>query len=181
MEPKRYPFAALVEACCMSEAATARMVGLSGTTLGNARRYGLTETAADRYACRAGLVPWLVWTDWLDDCEIECVNPECDARFVPLRKTHRYCTRDCYQREYKREKYRRLYQSDPEFRDAQLAKSRRYREATRDAAKVKKAAYYQRNRDRILARKAERYRTDPVYRERVLAAQRKRDQAKAAA
>lgn len=178
---KRYALAPLVEVSGMSESELARKIGLSGSTLVKAREWGLVEKAADRYACRLGLVPWLVWSDWLDDCEVECANPSCDVTFVPLRRSHRHCTRDCYQREYKRENYRQLYATDPEFRASQLAKSARYRAETREAAKKKKAAYYQANRERILALKAERYRTDPEYRERLLEAQRRRDRSKAAA
>jgi hypothetical protein len=176
---KRYPLAGLVDAVGLSEAATARMVGLSGSTLKQAREHGFQEKAADRYAVRAGLVPWLIWSDWLDDCEIPC--PECETRFVPSRKSHRFCTRGCYQRRYKRDLYRERYASDPEFRAAQREKSATYRESTRAAAKIKNAAYYRANRERILAAKTARYASDPEFRERILEQQRTRDRAKAAA
>lgn len=96
--PKRYPLAALVEASGMSEAELGRRVGLSGSSLTKARRDGLIESAADRYACRAGLVPWLVWSDWLEDAFVECAAEDCCERFVPRDKANIWCSRRCYQR-----------------------------------------------------------------------------------
>lgn len=140
----RYPLAALVAASGLTESALARRVGLSGSTLKAARERGLVERAADRYAVRAGLHPAQVWDYWIDGAAVTC--PECGRRFVPLRKSHRYCTRDCYQRCYKREKYRARYATDSAFRSRQLEKSRRYRHEAAPAVRAKQRAYYEANR-----------------------------------
>lgn len=87
----------------MSEAALARQVGLSGTSLTKARDWGLVEDAADRYACRLNLIPHMVWGDWQDDHKIPC--PECGTRFVPVpnqRRCSRRCRTNASSREWKR-------------------------------------------------------------------------------
>ena len=139
-EPKRYSLSALVEAAGMSEAELGRRVGLSGSSLTKARRDGLIESAADRYACRAGLVPWLVWSDWLEDAWVECAAEDCADRFVPARKGHRYCSSRCRRRtneraawalnlpfvERKREYRRRYYAENGDYeRRRQLEYDRR--------------------------------------------------------
>ena len=101
-EAKRYALAALVEAAGMSEAELGRRVGLSGSSLTKARRDGLIESAADRYACRAGLVPWLVWSDWLEDLSVECAAEDCCERFVPARKGHVYHSQACARKAWAR-------------------------------------------------------------------------------
>lgn len=152
MTPRRYPLEALVAASGLSEAALARAVGLSGTTLKLARENGLREDAADRYACRAGLVPWLVWSDWLEDVAVPC--PECQAPFVPSRQGHVFCSRRCRDRRWKRERYRQ----DSQHRAAILARVKEHDDATRRAKRLKQAAYRAQNRDRLLARRRELYR-----------------------
>lgn len=178
----RYALAPLVEAAGMSEAELGRTVGLSGSSLTKARRDGLIESAADRYAVRAGLVPWLVWSDWLEDLSVSC--EECAAMFVPARKSQRFCAPECQQRNQKRRWYRRRYQDDPTFRARENARSRAYqteyaehlnrqqsrryrekreeriaydrvyRERNKDHIKAKNRAYYLANRERIIARQA---------------------------
>ena len=156
----RYPLAALVAASGLTESALARRVGLSGSTLKAARERGLVERAADRYAVRAGLHPAQVWDDWIDGAGVTC--PECGSRFVPLRKSHRYCTQDCYQRRYKREKYRARYATDAAFRARELEKSRRYRHETAPAVRDKQRAYYRANRHLwVEGRRRRRERADP--------------------
>lgn len=126
----RYPLQALVEASGLSEAALAREIGLSGSTLVQARKVGFVESAADRYACRVGLVPWLVWSDWLDDVGVPC--PECGERFVPSRKGHVYCDRKCAARAGQR----RRYQTSPERAAKAREQARRYYEECADYKKA---------------------------------------------
>lgn len=169
---KRYPLAALVEASGMSENALGEAVGLTGSNLGNARRFGLIEEAADRCACRLGLVPWLVWSDWLDDAGKLCA--ECGERFYPKRSDAKFCTPRCGNRQRQRAYWVQRYASDPEFAEKERARRRRYyiechayelassrrRQALRpskpnsEAKKAWNRAYYRRNRVRILAQKA---------------------------
>jgi lambda repressor-like predicted transcriptional regulator len=145
----RYPLDALVEASGMTEAALARHVGLSGSTLRVARLKGLTMDAADRYAIRAGLHPLEVWPQLVEDLEAARLERR---------------------REIARESARRRYHEDPDVRARRIASSAAWRatagrslrfmpsrqpEARRSASK----AYYQRNREAILARRRERYAT----------------------
>jgi len=99
---RRYPFAALMDATGLTEAALGRRVGLSGTSLVKARELGLVEQAADRCAVRCGLVPWVVWPDWFADFEVECADRSCEATFVPTRQNHIYCTQKCARRAWAR-------------------------------------------------------------------------------
>lgn len=186
MTEKRYPLAALVDAVGMSEAATARMIGLSGSTLKWARVKGLVEEAADRYACRAGLVPWVVWPDWLDDLEQECADEKCTNRFVPSRKGNIFCSKECNHRAASRNHKRRRYQ-DPEYRARKQAANAAYKATADRAVKLKQAAYRAANAERIAAKHAEyraanadriRERSAAYYqanRERALARQREYD------
>lgn len=136
---RRYPLAALVEASRVSESALARMVGLSGSTLKRAREMGLTESAADRYALRAGLHPHLIWPEMaahqLADLPV-CASTDCDETFVPrdAKSQQVYCSARCRNREKirryratpkgaaKARRYRRTYYwSDPRIRAAEAA------------------------------------------------------------
>lgn len=163
---RRYPLRALVVASGLTEAALGRRVGLSGSTLKHVRVNGLAERSADRYAVRAGLHPFEVWPEMVEhhqaDATVECAAGDCSVRFIPTRKSHRYHSTTCFQREYKRERYRTRYATDPEFRAAELERSRRQRETNAQARKVKHAAWYQRNRTRILAAKRARITTEEI-------------------
>ena len=116
-EPRRYSLQALLDATGLGEHALGQQVGLSGSSIKKARELGLIETAADKYACRAGLTPWLVWPEWLEDAEVACA--ECEARFVPSRTGHLCCGRACQQRRNQRTRYH----ANPE---AQRDRARRY-------------------------------------------------------
>ena len=136
---RRYGLAELVEASGMSEAEFGRRVGLSGSSLTKARRDGLIESAADRYACRAGLVPWLVWSDWLEDAFVECAGRGCTERFVQYRRTQLYCSRLCGNRERTREHLAKK-REDPAFRAAEAERVKRYRSpaASRVASRLRR-------------------------------------------
>jgi hypothetical protein len=134
---KRYPLAALIEASGLSEAALGRLVGMSGTTLTTARRIGLIEAAADRYAIRAGLHPFLVWQDWLEDLTVPCA--ECERPFIPRTRRHRFCMTACKNRQQNRNWYRMRYSTDPQFAEA---------ERVRRAAAYVECAEYEKARER---------------------------------
>lgn len=154
---KRYALQSLIDAVGLSEAETARRIGLSGSTLKRAREVGFTETAADRYACRAGFVPWMVWPEWIDDVvadvSVECADEKCAVMFVPTNARQRFCSQRCASRNRKR----RQYQTDAEFREKERARQATYKAATRRAANLYAAAYRRANAD-MLAEKRRRER-----------------------
>lgn len=118
----RYPLADLVRASGLSEAALARKVRLAGSTLKLARERGLTEAAADRYAVRAGLHPLEVWPEMVDEAYRPCAAVGCERRFIPTRKGHVYCSRNCRDRVSERLRYHR----DPAHAARKRAARRRY-------------------------------------------------------
>lgn len=97
--PRRYPMAPLLALTGMSESAFARLVWLSGTTLKNAREHGFVESAADRYACRAGFHPSQVWPDFAHDV---CALEDCDELFRPRRPGHIYHDQKCARKAWAR-------------------------------------------------------------------------------
>lgn len=147
-----YPLSALVAASGMSEAALARAVGLSGTTLKNARERGLREDAADRYATRAGFASQEVWHDF---GLVACA--ECARLFAQSRAGHRYCSNRCYQNEYQRGWRARREAEDPAFKASRRTGTTAWREKSRRTKRIKDLAYYQANAERIRARARERY------------------------
>lgn len=118
--------------------------------------HGVTERIADRVAVAAGLHPHVVWPEMadhaLEDASRPCADERCTTTFVPTRKSHRYCSPACFQRAYKRAKYRARYATDPAFREAELARARVKREADKRARKVKARAYYLAHAEEIRAK-----------------------------
>lgn len=106
------------------------MPSVNGTYYRRARDLGLTADQADRWACAAGLHPFEVWPEMIDD-QIEDQYRECDAddcstRFVGDGR-RRFCSGTCRRR----------------------MKARRYR-ATEAGAEVNRRirrAYYAENRE----------------------------------
>lgn len=148
MTDRRFSLQALVSASGLTEAALGRKVGLSGSTLKSARSRGLTESAADRYACRAGLMPWEVWPEWLPEARVQCAASDCAELFLPRDSRHLYHSPTCRQRE-KMRRYRatehgaatvravrRRYLSDPKVRkhEAKVKRDHRAAERRRTAA-----------------------------------------------
>lgn len=139
MTERRYPLSALVEASGLSEAALARRVGLSGSTLKNAREVGLLERSADRYAVRAGLHPWTVWP------EMEAhAAADAEAAEVRVREAQRAADR----------RHKAKLRRDPAFRARQAEYLREYRSSdrAREVARRYRRSYYERNRERELER-----------------------------
>lgn len=185
---KRYPLQNLIDAAGitganeLSTAELGRRLGMPYNTLQRARRRGLVESAADRWACRLGFVPWLVWPEWIDDviadCEVVCADEFCGGRFVPKRGNQKYCDPRCAHRVAKRNYARRKYQTDPEVRARKLAAVAAYRESSKRARLVYQRAYYRENAPVLLAKKAAyREANRELLRERQRAyRQRKREQ-----
>lgn len=161
---KRYPLEPLMEAGGFKSMSALRVVFPMGGPEYRRVKAGLSFDQADRWACRIGYLPWAIWPDWLDDLieaeQVEC--PGCEVRFVPARKGHTFCTRNCRIATRKRERYR----SDPEFAEKLKARSRadyeecrsyvqarnrRWRDQNRERISESRRAYYQRNREQELA------------------------------
>jgi predicted sulfurtransferase len=77
-----------------------------------AKRVGLSDLLADRWAVRCGVTPMEVWADWCEAMEVECAAADCTERFVPNRWNHRYhspaCTPDIKRRARQAESARRV-------------------------------------------------------------------------
>lgn len=148
----RYPFAPLE--ALLGDVDLARVLGVSGRTIGIYKHRGLSDEQADKAAVRAGFVAYEVWPELLDDLidghERACGNRLCDERFVPLRSNHVYCSPRCRTNTQARRVKRRRYARDPEFAERLRAKRResyaecqeyeRARQSRYDAAKREERA-----------------------------------------
>ena len=140
----RYPLQPLLDAAGMSLSELRELCPMNGRVYRNARTIGLTEDQADRWSCKVGLLPWLIWSDWLEDAERKCAADDCTERFVPRDKANIWCSRRCYQR-IKMRRYRSTEagrENNRKWRNAwyaecaayDIASSRRRRQARKDAA-----------------------------------------------
>lgn len=143
MTERRYPLESLLDAAGMTLSQLREVCPMGGSVYRNARTVGLTEAQADRWACKVGLVPWLVWGDWLDDAQVECAERSCTERFVPSRKNHIYCSRTCCIRKQMQE-YRARRSDDPEYQAFRRAESRAYYEECGDYVRARQRAYNRR-------------------------------------
>lgn len=190
----RYPWVDLVAAMGCSENQAIRQLGVSGSSLKAARTLGLVPKAADRLAVKAGLHPASVWPSWVDDgiAMASRACDECSTPFLPRTRTHRFCRSECGRRFNARVQARRQ-RSTPEGAARNAEKVRAWRAGLSPAARraqqakqqVRSKAWYEAHKAeqqaRSAARRKARYASDEVYRQRVLAKQRVRDRAKAAA
>ena len=145
----RYPIEPLQEVTGWSSDRLRREGSVSGQTWKKYQAEGMPEPIADRLAVKCGLVPFLVWPNWLEDVGKPC--EECGAWFVPFRRNGRFCGKQCQQRKAARVRYN----SNPEYRARQLEQRRRYYEECKSYVNRKNSQYYWENRDEILARQAE--------------------------
>lgn len=152
----RYPLAPLFELTGWTMTDVRDLAPCGGEEYRLRLERGVTERIADRLAVAAGLHPHVVWPEMADhaieDAEQECADERCTATFVPTRKSHRYCSPRCFQRAYKRAKYRERYANDPAFREAELARARAKRTENQRARKIKARAYYLANAEKIRAK-----------------------------
>lgn len=153
---RRYPLAPLFELTGWTMADVRQVAPCNGAEYRLRLREGVTEGIADRLACAAGLHPHVVWPEMadhaLEDASQPCADERCTTTFVPTRKSHRYCSPRCFQRAYKRAKYRERYAADPAFREAEVARARAKRAATQRARKIKARAYYLANAEKLRAK-----------------------------
>lgn len=81
-----YSLDALAEKMQLSNAHAARVLGLSGTTMRRVRQVGFSADQADRFACKAGFHPLVVWPHWdLEGRDIELYDTLREW-WVPLRE-----------------------------------------------------------------------------------------------
>lgn len=111
MSDRRYPIAPLVAALGLDAGASvSRALNISGSRLTTYAVCGIDERAAERLAVRAGLVPYEVWPEMLDqaiaELELVCAAQGCDETFIQLHggPRRRFCTRRCKSREHMRSK-----------------------------------------------------------------------------
>lgn len=153
---RRYPLEPLLELTGWTMTQVRQVAPCGGEEYRLRVEHGVTERIADRLACAVGLHPHVVWPEMaahaLEDAEQECADERCTTTFVPVRKSHRYCSPRCFQRAYKRAKYRERYASDPAFREAEVARARAKRAATQRARKIKARAYYLANAEKLRAK-----------------------------
>jgi hypothetical protein len=132
----RYPISDLFALMAGSDDDCRRKLGISGAAFGPMKQHGLKFEQAERYAERAGLLPYEVWPEMVDELigslERECAAEGCCERFIPSNPRRIYCSHICRDRKAKARWAQRRYQSDPEYaarrREASTARYRRERE-----------------------------------------------------
>lgn len=135
----RYPLSRLLALMGGNLSEKYRTLRISGSTVQDYRRNGVSARVADSLAVRAGFDPYVVWPELLDDAiaaeERECAAPDCTVRFVPGPKAgkKRFCSRTCYMRVSERLRYR----ANPE---PKRARQREYDQLVRDAKARRRAA-----------------------------------------
>lgn len=142
----RYPLQPLLDAAGMTLNDLRQVCPMGGTTYRNARNIGLTEDQADRWSCRCGLLPWLVWPNWLDDAFVACASDVCDGRFVPTRRNHIYCSKRCTVRHAQRA-YRARVKDTDAFKEYGRTYSRRYYAEAGEYVRARQRAYNARVKD----------------------------------
>lgn len=105
------------------------------------RRTGLSLDLAERYAIKLGRVPYEVWPEWLaESAELAWETEQQDRERADLGERERKAKNA--------ERYRRLYRSNPAYREAQKAKRRRYSEESHDYVLGRQRRYHEANRER---------------------------------
>ena len=139
----RYPFDRLLDAMRVTTRDACSLLRISGTAAGRYQRNGLTAAEADLFAVRAGFDPYLLWPELLDDAIADitrtCAAPDCGTSFVlvPRGWKRKYCSAQCRERTWKRERYA----TDPEFRERIKARRLAYYAECRDYERARQNAY----------------------------------------
>lgn len=76
-----------------------RLCPMNGSEYRRVQDEGLSETQADRWSVRLGLVPWQVWPEW--GC-VPCALTDCGEMFVPRRPGHVYHDQKCARKAWAR-------------------------------------------------------------------------------
>lgn len=143
---RRYDLEPLATAMGCTLAAACRRLGVSGSTMQEYRRDGVTEKVADRVAVKAGLHPYEVWPEMVDHAVESILKrcPECPTEFAPNRAWQTYCSTPCR----RRARYRRQ-QATRRARDPQreAARKARWAEESRDYLRTYKRRWDAENRE----------------------------------
>ena len=143
---KRYPLADLLEAAGMSLSQLRELCPMNGTVYRNARAIGLTEEQADRWCCKVGLVPWLVWSDWLDGVADEA-RAAYNARKARSERLRYH--RDPRRRQQALENARKYQQECSAYKNAQKRARRQWlKDNDPERLRAMDRAAYQKRKDR---------------------------------
>lgn len=130
---RRFDFSALQEATGLGPRQVAEAANLERTAVYRWAREGLTDAQADRLACAVGLVPYLVWDDYLE------------------------AGLDAYDDHQRRQKYaatKRWRRRHPKkARDIQARWQKQYYKDNAERIRARQRAYYKANREREVERK----------------------------
>lgn len=120
-----YPLAPLAEAMGLSEDKAYKALGINRKTktVRRIRGEGMTADEADRFAVKAGFMPWEIWPDWTVELTGVGMVPcgSCGELFDAYRPGHRYCSTTCRRREQQRR-----YRTSPRVAEANRANRRAY-------------------------------------------------------
>lgn len=145
---KRYPIQPLLDAMRMTLSQATKSLGVSGQMTRSAKVKGLGLEAAYRWADNAGLHPYSVWPemldDVLDDCQRECAWKDCHEKYIPRQSTQRYCSRKC--------KNKACDWRYNHSKGGKAARSRHRREKRAEANREYRHRYYAENGDYERAR-----------------------------
>lgn len=146
---RRYDFSVLAEAMGATEAQAARTLGFSGSTEQKYRREGMSAVVADHAAVRAGLHPFNVWPEMAEHA-LEATTRacgRCGARFVPVRKAQKWCSKQCRLYEAQAAYQRRRWAADPEWAERQRERKRQYRRETAEYGRSYARRRYAQSKD----------------------------------
>lgn len=122
---------------------SARTLGVSGSTWQNYMCHGVNREAAERIADKLGVHPYELWPDMVDhDAGVKPCE-ECGQPFIPNTTRQRFCDRNCAVRQWMRNRY----QSDPDWRARDIARSRAYYEDYGDYCRNRQRTYRTRRKD----------------------------------
>lgn len=121
----RFPFGTLDKLTGWSANRWATEAGVTSRTIVRWRNEGVPEKHADRLAVAAGFHPAEVWPEWID------------------RHVAELDRRDEERRRKARERMRRLYRTNPEYRARQIERRRAYYRQAGDYERARERRRYQ--------------------------------------
>lgn len=117
----------------------ARLLDVAPRTVADWRRRGLTAASCDKAAGAINEHPWLLWPELDDSWQRErvCHEQDCEVVFWPVRQAHRFCSKRCKDRAWKRSNRERANEHARKWhqthREAHLERCRRYDREVREA------------------------------------------------
>lgn len=134
----------------------AERVGVSPRTIQRDAVRGLTLTQAERYADRLGVHPWEVWPEWVElvvaEIGKECVSSSCGQVFVPKRRSQKFCSDRCREREAQIR-----YRATPAGRERMREQRRAFYAQCAEYQRAWRRSYYAANAEYEKARERDRY------------------------